>query len=66
MLQLAVKVGMEIRAQTGLDPAAVSEEVVLQLPLHCAWKSTAVESKPKGTSQEDVCYQPFYFQSMLH
>lgn len=35
IVQLSVKVGMEIGAGTGLDPAAVSdEEVVLQLPLH--------------------------------
>lgn len=31
---LAVKVDLEIRAETGLDPAVISEEVVLQLPLH--------------------------------
>lgn len=34
IVQLAVKVGMEIRAGTGLDPIVISEEVVLQLPLH--------------------------------
>lgn len=51
MVQLAVKVGIEIRAGTGLGSAAVSEEVILQLPLRCAWKKATVGSEPKDSSQ---------------
>lgn len=65
MVQLPVKVGMEIRAGTGLDPAAMSEEVFLQMPLHCAWRKATVGIGPRALPNKMKMFTIDFFISSL-